>query len=328
VAGRELISCAKAMRVEPGRTVDLSVCVTSWNVGSLLRECLASLDDHGAPDDGSDAASSGATIEVIVVDNASTDPEVERVRAELPGLHWIQNATNRGYAAACNQAIAVARGRYVLLLNNDCRVRPGALQEMVRFMDRHPEAGVGSCMIFDSDTSREPAVAGCRHLPGPARVLIEGFADATGIASVLRRVGLERRLFGTDLDPHAVQEVRQITGAVFMIRRQVLEEVGLLDEGYFLYLEETDYCTRIARRGWKVLYNPAASVIHRGSAAGSLRADREELFRRSMTRYLAIHHGALWGRVYEAADRLAFQPLRAARARVVRALRRLLAGHA
>jgi N-acetylglucosaminyl-diphospho-decaprenol L-rhamnosyltransferase len=283
----------------PESRLDLSVIIPSWNVGTLLRACVTSVL----------AAGSGITFELLVVDNASTDPEVARVQAEFPQVHWIQNETNQGFAAACNRGIAAASGRYYLLLNNDCRVAEGTLRGMVNFMDENPEAGVGSCQLLDHEDG-EPMGAGCRFLPTFGRLFVQGLADSTGLLWILRRLGLARRLFGNDLDPYKLQQVAQVSGAFFMIRKIALEEIGLLDDGYFLYLEETDYCTRLSERGWRVLYNPAQKVVHHCSASSQLRSDRETIHAASMARYLRRYRGPLSSTLYLLSETLLFRPLR------------------
>jgi N-acetylglucosaminyl-diphospho-decaprenol L-rhamnosyltransferase len=285
----------------PGR-LDLSVIIPSWNVGNLLKAAVKSVL----------SAEEGLTLELVVVDNASSDPEVTQVRADFAGLRWIQNESNQGFAAACNRGIAAASGRYLLLLNNDCVVLPGTLRGMVQFMDDRPQAGVGSCMLLDREGG-VPLGAGCRFLPSLPLLMIQGLADSTGLLWLLRRLGVAARLFGNDLDPYQVQQVAQVSGAFFMIRREALEEIGLLDDGYFLYLEETDYCTRLAQHGWSVLYNPAVQAYHRCSASSQLRSDREAHHATSMARYLRRYRGPLSSSLYLLLESLFFRPLRRVR---------------
>ncbi|MBI4279942.1 MAG: glycosyltransferase [Armatimonadetes bacterium] len=221
----------------------ISVVILTWNSAPLLRRCLEALRAHG-PRDG---------VEVIVVDNGSRDDVQGILRVVMPSATLIRNAANRGVAAARNQGLLRAAGRCVVLLDVDTEVRPGALERMADFLDRHPGAGVvGPCLVSPDGRVQDS----CRRFP-------------TVFTKLGRRVGvgvLGRLVREESYAPTAAVAVRPVDyaiGACQMIRRQTLEEVGLLDERMFYGPEDVDFCLRAWRAGWQVIYLPDAVVIHR-----------------------------------------------------------------
>lgn len=258
--------------------IDLSVVIVNWNVCSLLRRCLHSIlssNQHRA-----------TGIEVIVVDNASTDGSVEMVLAEFPGVHLITNADNRGFPVANNQGIAVARGRYVLLLNPDTEVVGDALAVMVAFADVHPDVGVVGPQLLYPDGSIQSSR---RRFP----TLVTAFFESTWLQPHAPRRLLERYEF---LDrPHdMVQNVDWVCGAAVLARREAVEQVGLMDEGFFMYSEELDWCRRFREAGWRVVYLPTAQIVHHeGKSSEQVVAARHIHFQTSKVRYFRKYHGAV-----------------------------------
>jgi GT2 family glycosyltransferase len=249
--------------------VDLSVAVVAWNTARLLAECLASLR----------VAPAGRDVEIIVVDNASTDDSVEVVRRQFPGARLICNATNGGFARACNQAIAASRGRYVMLLNSDTLVSPAAIDGLITFMDRHPALGV----------------CGPRLTRPDGRTQAFGFGRDPTLPYLLRR-GLSRLLLDRalhDWQTPDVQEVDWVSGACLVARRQAIEQVGGLDEAMFLYFEDNDWCLRMRQAGWKVAYNPRVCVTHIGAQSAMQNPDAPGAYYRSLERFYAKHYGTL-----------------------------------
>jgi GT2 family glycosyltransferase len=209
------------------------------------------------------------TFEVIVVDNASSDSSADMIRSEFPRAELIANAENRGFAAANNQAITVAKGRYVLLLNSDTIVVDGALDEVVAFADLHPEAGIVTCRVLNKDWTLQPT---CFMFPS----VLNMFLWATYLSKVFatsRFFGRERMVWWHRDD---VREVDVATGCFMLVRRQAIEQVGLLDERFFMYGEETDWCHRFKKAGWRILFTPDAEIIHLGGA--STRQISSEMF--------------------------------------------------
>ncbi len=267
---------------------DLSIVIVNWNVRDLLRRCLNSvLSSSQYP---------AAGIEVIVVDNGSSDGSVEMVRAEFPGVHLIANAENRGFPAANNQGLAVARGRYVLLLNPDTEVVRDALATMVAFADAHPDVGMVGPQLLNSDGSVQSSR---RRFP----TLATAFFESTWLARYAPRRLLERYEF-LDQSDDVTQDVDWLYGAALMARREAIEQVGPMDEGYFMYSEELDWCRRFresgagssGRRGWRVVYLPTAQVIHHeGKSSEQVVAARHTHFQTSKVRYFHKYHGRVVG---------------------------------
>ena len=255
--------------------VDLSVVVLSWNVRDLLRECLKSVVRDG-----------GLATEIIVVDNASDDGSVEMVRAEFPDVRLIANATNRGYAGGNNDGIAAAVGRYVMILNPDTVTQGNALAAMVAYADAHPDVGVVGPQLLNPDGS---AQSSRRRFP----TLMTALFESTWLQPLAPR-GVLRHYYMLDQSDDETQEVDWVTGACFLVRREAIQQVGGLDESFFMYSEELDWCRRIKQAGWQVVYLPTAQVVHYvGKSSDQVVAQRHIYFQTSKVRYLRKHHGKL-----------------------------------
>ncbi|MDH4136450.1 MAG: glycosyltransferase family 2 protein, partial [Anaerolineae bacterium] len=243
---------------------DVSIIIVNWNTKDLLAQCLQSVYD----------TVSDLAFEVIVVDNASTDGSPTMVRDHFPQARLIENRKNEGFARANNQAICASHGRYLLLLNSDTITQPGALEAMVHFADRHPEAGIVGCKLLNADGSLQPS-----------------WAQFPTFCSELMGHNFRRRRPMAD---GLAYEVDWVGGACLLARRKAIEMVELLDEDFFMYSEETDWCFRMVRNGWKVYYLPGAEVIHFGGGS-SQRASDEMLMQlyQSKLRFFRKHYGAL-----------------------------------
>jgi GT2 family glycosyltransferase len=225
----------------------VSVVVVNFNAGDDL---LCSV---------SAALAATVPVEVLVVDNASTDGSLERLAARFSGeprLHVLRNETNLGFAEASNAGMAVARGGHLLLLNPDCSVEPDAIEKVRRALDETPGAGMAGCLIRNPDGTEQ---AGCRRLlPTPGRAFLRAFG--------LTRLGGSERLrdfvLAGDPLPDGPAEVEAISGAFMMVKRQTLAQVGLLDEGYFLHCEDLDWCQRYRSAGLGILFVPDAIAVH------------------------------------------------------------------
>jgi GT2 family glycosyltransferase len=258
--------------------VDLSVVVVSWNVRDLLRQCLRSVLD----------AQSSLSVEVIVVDNASADGSVGMVRAEFPSVHLITNAGNRGFPAANNQGVAVAKGRYVLLLNSDAEVVGDALARLVEYADAYADVGVVGPQLLNPDGSVQSSR---RRFPSLATALFE----STWLQPHAPR-GILERYYVSDKADDAVQDVDWVKGAALMARQDAIEQVGLMDEGFFMYSEELDWCKRFRGAGWRVVYLPTAQIVHHeGKSSEQVVVSRHIYFQTSKVRYFRKHHGNVVG---------------------------------
>lgn len=199
--------------------------------------------------------------EIIVVDNASSDDSIARVRKIQGGAHPIRifrNDRNLGFARACNIGASAAKGKFVLYLNPDCVVQPGAVDELIKNLIAQPDAGMVGGLLLNSDGTEQ--AGGRRAVPTPSRALIRMF----GLQRFLQSVSSGDASYDLNEQPlpqHPV-EVDAISGACMLIRRSALEQVGGLDEGYFMHCEDLDWCMRIRAAGWKILFVPAARIVH------------------------------------------------------------------
>lgn len=257
-----------------GSRVDLSICIVSWNTAPELIACLDSITGTVRK----------VQYEIIVVDNASQDGSPELVSARLPSVRLHVNSSNLGFAAAANQAIALSSGRYVLLLNPDAEVMPGTLDQLVSFTDSVPQAGVVGCKIVNPDGSLQYS---CRRFPN----LIAGMLRNTLLGSLLGQSRCVRDYLMQDWDHASVLDVDWVSGAALLVRREVVDQIGFLDEGFFMYCEDIDFCKRAGEAGWDVLYYPFAKILHRIGCSSSQNATHMTMaFHRSMYRYYAKHH--------------------------------------
>jgi GT2 family glycosyltransferase len=261
---------------------ELAVVLVSYNTRDLLRDCLRSLE----------AAEGVNGIESWVVDNRSSDGSVEMVRAEFPDVHVIASQANLGYPGGNNAALReiAARDpmpRYVLLLNPDTVVPPRALREMIDLLERYPAAGAAGPRLHLADGTLDWA---CRRgFPTPAA----SFYYLSGLSRLFpksRRFGQYQLSY---LDERAVADVDSVVGAFMLVRSEVLERVGLLDEAFFMYGEDLDWAFRIKQAGWRVLYNGRVDVLHykRQSSKQNRRAAIE--FYRSMLIFFRKHYAAV-----------------------------------
>ena len=266
----------------PVAMFDFSIVIVSWNVCDLLRQCLHSIFADLQTCRLADLQT--CRPEIIVVDNASDDGSVEMVRMEFPDVRLIVNTQNRGFPAANNQGIAIARGRYVFLLNPDTEMVGGALATMVAFADGHPDVGVIGPQLLNPDGSVQPSR---RRLP----TLATAFFESTWLQPCAPRRLLER-YYALDRPDDAVQDVDWVDGAALMARREAIEQVGLMDEGFFMYSEELDWCRRFGEAGWRVVYLPVARIVHhRGKSSEQVLPARHIHFQTSKVRYFRKYHG-------------------------------------
>lgn len=246
----------------------LSVIIVNWNTAPLLRDCLASL-----------VSSSFENLEIIMVDNASSDNSADLVRREFPAVRLIENDRNVGFSRASNQGIVASHGHYLLLLNSDTIVPPNALDRLVEFMEHHPDAGAcGPRLVRPDGKHQEFAFGGD---PTLSYLLRRG----------MYRLLLHRALhdWGTD----RIQEVNWVSGACLLTRRQVIDQIGLLDENIFMYFEDNDWCLRMRWGGWRVYYNPTVSIIHIGGRSLAKNPAARRAYYRSLDYFYAKHYGKL-----------------------------------
>jgi len=259
---------------------DLSIILVSWNSRKDLEACLPSIAQGAALH----------SYEVIVVDNGSTDGTLEYVRAALPESVCQSNAANLGFAAANNQGIALSHGRYCLLLNPDTVLHAQACDRLVQFMDLNP--GVSACgpALLNGDGS--PQRTGVRF-PSLWNLFVEAF--------FIDRLLPHSRLFGRHRElyenPDLPRPVDYAQGSCLLVRREIIGSVGVLDESFFMYFEETDWCKRMKKAGGEVWYVPAARVVHFGGGAfGHYDEKRLVAYHRSLLHFFDKHHPG-WQRI-------------------------------
>jgi GT2 family glycosyltransferase len=226
--------------------LDVSVVIVNYNVRDLLRDCLRSLEPNLARLKG----------EVWVVDNASGDGSVEMIRAEFPWVRLIANADNRGYGAANNQAIRQANARYVLVLNPDTKLPPGAIQDTIAEMDAHPDIGALGPKLILADGTLDKACR--RSFPSPEVAFYRLF----GLAKLFPNHPRFARYNLLNVDVDTPIDVDSVVGAFMLVRREVIERVGVFDEAFTMYGEDLDWAYRIKQAGWRVRYHPAVVVLH------------------------------------------------------------------
>lgn len=255
-----------------------SVVIVSWNVRDALRECLRSVF----------VSENASKIEVFVVDNASSDGSAEMMAKEFPSVRLIANKENRGFATACNQAIRLSMGSKILLLNPDCALRPLALASLELFILGHPKAGVVGGRLYGENGGIQKSV---RRLPD----LISQAAILLKLPHIFSNMPPIKHYLAEDHNYNKSSAVSQVMGAFFAIPRQVLADVGLFDEKFFLWFEEVDFCKRVKEAGYEVYYTPLAEAVHKGGASfNQLQSySKQKIWNQSLGIYMRKHHGFL-----------------------------------
>jgi N-acetylglucosaminyl-diphospho-decaprenol L-rhamnosyltransferase len=253
---------------------DLTVIIVTWNSMADISRCLASLRD----------AETASQVTIVVVDNNSSDGTPDSVSREFPYVRLVRNSGNSGFASANNQAMRNADGRYMLLLNPDTEVFPGAIDALIRFMDAHPNAWAAGPALLNGD--RTPQRTGVRF-PAIWNLFVESL--------FLDRVFPGTRLFGSHrelyADPAVPRQVDYLQGSCLIVRKEAIERIGVLDEDFFMYFEETDWCYRMKQAGGEVWYVPDARVIHYGGGVvGHYDERRLVHFYSGLTMFYRKHH--------------------------------------
>lgn len=232
--------------------MDVSIIIVNWNTRDILLECLESLEQHGT----------GCSMEVIVVDNGSEDGSQIAVRQRFPDAILIENGTNFGFAKANNIGMKQATGRYLCLINSDVKVREGCIDRLVRYMDSNPGIGMVGPKILNPDLSVQDS---CRRFPS----LWTNFVVAFGLDKLFpkSKVFYGEHMFFFSHDK--LLAVDYIAGCFMLIRQETINQVGMLDERFFIYQEEVDWCKRLWDSGWKVTFLPEAEAVHHHGASSS-----------------------------------------------------------
>ena len=257
-------------------TIDLSVVIVSWNTRDLLGACLQSIDNgRGA-----------LNVEVIVVDGGSSDGTPDMLTKEYPWVRLIARSDNVGFPKGNNIGLAEAQGRLLLLLNPDTEIEGEALSTMAHYLDTHGDVGIVGAKLLNPDGSIQSSR---RRFPS----LATGFFESTWLQPIAPN-SLMERYYAADLPDNVVSEVDWLVGACLMTHRAVLEDVGVMDEAYFMYSEELDWCRRVKEAGWKVVYLPEARIVHHvGKSSEQAVTERHINYQRAKLRYFRKFHGRI-----------------------------------
>ena len=228
---------------------DISIVVVSYNTASLTLDCIHSINENSA----------GLVVQVIVIDNNSTDRSTEKIAAEFPNVTIVENKTNRGFAAANNQGFALCESQYILLLNSDTLIIGNVLKDSIAFLESNRDVGAMGCQVLNPDQSIQ---ATCSNYPSLFRLMIMALA-------------LDRVPYLDFLDTYlmrswkrdAKREVEVISGCYILTRAEIIHSLGGLDERFFFFAEETDWCRRVREAGWKTVFAPVGKIVHYGGGS-------------------------------------------------------------
>ncbi len=271
------------------KLTDLSIIIVSFNTEFFLGECLKSVES---------ADKDGFETEVIVVDNASSDGSIEaiqKLKVKSQNIKIIQNETNLGFAAANNLGIKKSKGKYVLLLNSDTELGKDSLIKMIKFMDGHPEAGAATARLELASGQMDPACH--RGFPTPWAAL----TYFSGLEKLFPKSRILSQYHEGYKDPDKSHEIDSPSGAFFMVRKTVIEKVGLLDEDYFMYGEDLDWAYRMREAGYQIWFNPEVTVLHRKKQSGRestdplLRKKTQQYFFETMKLFYRKHYAKRYG---------------------------------
>ncbi len=255
--------------------VELSIIIVNYNVKEFLENALISIKK----------AIEGINAEIFVVDNASEDGSVEMIKQKFPEVKLIENDRNLGFAKANNQALKLAQGKYILLINPDTVVQEDTFKVLISFLESNPDCGMVGCKILNPDGTLQLACR--RSFPTPWVALTK----MIGLSSLFPKSKIFARYNLTYLDTEQVTEVDAVSGSFMMIRREVYEQVGGLDEDFFMYGEDIDWCYRIKKAGWKIYYVPYTQIIHfKGESTKRSNIDEIRIFYDAMKIFVKKHY--------------------------------------
>lgn len=260
--------------------IDLSIIIVNYNSRNYLRQCLNSIFESSVK----------SKIEVFVSDNSSQDGSTDMVKKEFPDVILIENKNNIGYSAAANKAIRESSGRYILILNNDIEVLDGSLDLMMDIMNKYPDIGILGCKLLNSDKTLQQSFG----------YFSLGFLSEAIQKYFYNRYKKGNRLVGRYLNwiHRKFREVDWISGACLMVRRRAMEDVGLMDENYFMFFEEIDLCNRVRKKGWKIFYTPDVRMIHHGGKSSGSEFERIMIeYRKSQLYFYKKHYGITYMKI-------------------------------
>ena len=259
---------------DEGVVIDLSIVIVSWNVREFLRSCLSSIFDHQGD----------LLIEVIVVDNASSDGSAQMIRDDYSWVNLVACDENVGFPKGNNIGLRHATGRYQMLLNPDTKIIGDALSKMVDYLAENEGVGIVGGQLLNSDGTIQSSR---RRFPSVATAVFESTWFQPYAPNKMMS-----QYYAEDLPLDSPVEVDWLVGACLMTRREVIDQVGMMDEAYFMYSEELDWCRRIKESGWRIVYLPEAQIIHHvGKSSEQAGTERHVNFQRAKLRYFRKYHG-------------------------------------
>ncbi len=258
---------------------NLSIIIVNYNVKEFLMNLLHSLE----------VAAADFSSEIIVVDNASTDGSVEEIKQKFPGINLIANKKNIGFGPANNQALKIAGGKFILLINPDTIVKEDTLTKLFDFFDSHPDAGLIGCKVLNPDGTLQLACR--RSFPKPWTA----FTKIIGLSSLFPKSKLFARYNLTYLDENQLNEVDAISGSFMLMKREVYDKIGGFDPKFFMYGEDLDFCYRTQKAGFKVYYVPTTEIIHyKGESTKRSNIDETKMFYDAMHLFVKKHFSSFF----------------------------------
>lgn len=257
---------------------DVSVIIVSWNVRDIVNECIRSIIDQ-----------SNCALEIIVIDNDSSDGSADLIADTYPHVRLIRNSQNLGFAAANNQGLEIANGRFVLLLNPDTIVWDGAIDKMLSWAETQESLGCAGCQIYESETEIQRT-----SFKDPSPYIL--FLVASGIHRFWRFWKPLGEPEYSWWDRTSEREVDVISGMFMLVPRKVVDEIGPMDPAFFVYSEEADWCRRIRNAGYRCIYTPIAKVLHCDGGNKSTYQIRTKMYvqlQKSQLIYVKKHYGML-----------------------------------
>ncbi len=256
---------------------DLSIIIVSWNVAELLRACLQSIIQSSLGQ---------YTIEILVVDSASSDHSVQMVRDHFPQVKVLPQTTNVGFSRSNNIGLLASTGRYIFLLNPDTEIVGNALAQMITYMDANPSVGILGPHTLNTDGTTQSTR---RRFP----TLALGFVESTWLQKFAPK-NMLAHYYATDVADDSVTDVDWVQGSALFTRRDVYTQIGGLDENYVMYSEEMDWCKRAKSAGWRVIYFGTVDIVHHGGKSSEQVTSRKHIyFQESKLRYFRKFHGWL-----------------------------------
>lgn len=249
---------------------DLSIIIVSWNTEKLVKDCLESIKKN----------TNNISYEIFVVDNNSSDNTVNMIETEFSDVKLIANKSNNGFAKANNQAIKISSGKYIILLNPDTIVKENSLNTMVNYLEKNSDVGIVGCKLLNIDGTLQES---CRRFPD-----IETYTNILlKVHSLFPNKNCFKRYFMKDMDYEKINEVDQVMGAALMYRKEVLGEKSFLDEDYWIWFEEVDFCYNVKKRGYKIVYIPTAQIIHYKAQSFNqlMKVKQQRVFNKSLLLY-------------------------------------------